>query len=51
MQVRKRNGKVVPFDDGYINRAITLAAIAAGEFGKVGCSRNSIRNQGHSEPE
>ena len=39
MQVRKRNGKVVPFDDGYINRAITLAAIAAGEFGKVGESK------------
>ena len=39
MQVRKRNGKAVPFDDGYINRAITLAAIAAGEFGKVGESK------------
>ena len=31
MNVRKRSGKVVPFDAGFIHRAITLASAAAGE--------------------
>ena len=31
MQVKKRDGKVVPFDREYIERAVTLAAAAAGE--------------------
>ena len=31
MNVRKRSGKVVPFDAGFIHRAISLAAAAAGE--------------------
>ena len=31
MNVRKRSGKVVPFDAEFIRRAITLAAAAAGE--------------------
>ena len=31
MNVRKRSGKVVPFDAEFIHRAITLAAAAAGE--------------------
>ena len=30
MNVRKRSGKVVPFDAGFIHRAISLAAAAAG---------------------
>ena len=29
MNVRKRSGTVVPFDPGFIQRAITLAAAAA----------------------
>ena len=33
MNVRKRSGKVVPFDPGFISRAISLAAAAAGEHG------------------
>ncbi len=31
MNVRKRSGKVVPFDPGFISRAISLASAAAGE--------------------
>ena len=31
MNVRKRSGKVVPFDAGFIHRAISLASAAAGE--------------------
>ena len=31
MNVRKRSGKVVPFEEGFIARAVTLAAAAAGE--------------------
>ena len=31
MNVRKRSGKVVPFDPGFISRAVSLAAAAAGE--------------------
>ena len=31
MNVRKRSGKVVPFDAEFIRRAVTLAAAAAGE--------------------
>ena len=31
MNVRKRSGKVVPFDAGFIARAVTLASAAAGE--------------------
>ena len=31
MNVRKRSGKVVPFDAEFIRRAVTLAAVAAGE--------------------
>ena len=31
MNVRKRSGKVVPFDSGFIHRAISLASAAAGE--------------------
>ena len=31
MNVKKRSGTVVPFDAGFIQRAITLAAAAAGE--------------------
>ena len=31
MNVRKRSGKVVPFDAGFIARAISLASAAAGE--------------------
>src|SRR5699024_11144172 len=31
MNVRKRSGKVVPFDAGFIHRAISLAPAAAGE--------------------
>lgn len=31
MNVRKRSGKVVPFDAGFISRAISLASAAAGE--------------------
>ena len=31
MNVRKRSGKIVPFDAEFIRRAITLAAAAAGE--------------------
>ena len=30
MNVRKRSGKVVPFDAEFIRRAVTLAAAAAG---------------------
>ena len=33
MNVRKRSGKVVPFEEGFIARAVTLAAAAAGEPG------------------
>lgn len=32
MFVRKRNGKIVPYDDQYINRAISLAAVAVNEY-------------------
>ena len=31
MNVRKRSGKVVPFDANFISRAISLASAAAGE--------------------
>ena len=31
MNVRKRSGKVVPFDADFISRAIALASAAAGE--------------------
>ena len=30
MQVRKRNGSIVPFDREFISRAITLAAVGSG---------------------
>ena len=32
MFVKKRNDKIVPYDDRYINRAISLAAMAANEY-------------------
>ena len=32
MFVKKRNDKIVPYDDQYINRAISLAAMAANEY-------------------
>ena len=31
MNVRKRSGKVVPFDAEFIHRAVSLASVAAGE--------------------
>ena len=34
MQVKKRNGSIVPFDSEFIFRAISLAAAAAGEHGE-----------------
>lgn len=39
MNVRKRSGKVVPFDAEFIRRAITLAAAAAGEHDPDGVDR------------
>ena len=39
MNVRKRSGKVVPFDAEFIRRAITLAAAAAGEHDPQGIDR------------
>ena len=39
MNVRKRSGKVVPFDAEFIRRAITLAAAAAGEHDPEGVDR------------
>lgn len=39
MNVRKRSGTVVPFDPGFIQRAITLAAAAAGEHDEDAIAR------------
>ena len=39
MNVRKRSGKVVPFDAEFIRRAVTLAAAAAGEHDPDGVDR------------
>ena len=39
MQVRKRNGSIVPFDREFISRAISLAAAAAGEHGEEAVRR------------
>ena len=39
MNVRKRSGKVVPFDPGFISRAISLAAAAAGEHDEEAAAR------------
>ena len=39
MNVRKRSGKVVPFDAGFISRAVSLAAAAAGEHSEEGIER------------
>ena len=39
MQVRKRNGKIVAFDNGFILRAVTLAAAAAGEHDDAAAHR------------
>lgn len=39
MNVRKRSGKVVPFDAEFIHRAVTLAAAAAGEHDPEGVDR------------
>ena len=39
MNVRKRSGKVVPFDAEFIRRTITLAAAAAGEHDPDGVDR------------
>ena len=39
MNVRKRSGKVVPFDPGFISRAVSLAAAAAGEHSEDGIRR------------
>ena len=39
MNVRKRSGTVVPFDPGFIQRAITLAAAAAGEHNEDAIAR------------
>ena len=39
MNVRKRSGKVVPFDPGFISRAVSLAAAAAGEHNEEGIDR------------
>ena len=33
MNVRKRSGKVVPFDADFIRRAVALASAASGESG------------------
>ena len=39
MNVRKRSGKVVPFDAEFIRRAVTLAAAAAGEHDPLTADR------------
>ena len=39
MNVRKRSGKVDPFDPGFISRAVSLAAAAAGEHNEEGIER------------
>ena len=39
MNVRKRSGKIVPFDAAFIARAVTLAAAAAGEHDEQAVDR------------
>ena len=46
MQVRKRNGAIVPFDRGFILRAVTLAAAAAGEHDEAAARQAAEQVEG-----
>ena len=50
MNVRKRSGKVVPFDAGFIARAISLASAAAGEHDEQrGAAQGDDRHRADGE--